>query len=391
VKNDLWVAPIEGGKPVRITETPDVQEEVVAFSPDGKRIAFVAGNDLYVGDCAAGGATRVTSDGSSSVWNGKLDWLYQEEVYGRGTFRSFWWSPDSASIAFLRLDETGVPPYTIVDDVDHVPEVMTSAYPRPGEPNPTVKIGVWTAGNPSVRFCDLSSYAQHEPLVVSVSWSPKNELVYSVQDREQRWLELRMEARDGQQSHVLLRETSPAWVDRNDEPPTWLADGSFLWSSERTGFKHIYRYKDNQLIGPVTGGEWEAQEILSVDEAKGLVYFSGTERSAIDTDLYVIGLDGKGLKRLTDRAGTHKVVFSPDSTFYTDAWSDLWTPTQVSLHRADGTLVRVLDENKVDTMDRYARSKPELLTVKARDGFEMNAMLVKPVDFDPTRKYPVMM
>lgn len=388
---DLWVLSATSDAAVRITNTPDVDEEEITFSPDGKHVAFVAANDLYVGDAVNGGATAITKDGSATVLNGKLDWLYQEEVFGRGTFRSYWWSPDSKTIAFLRLDETGVPPYTLVDDSHFVPKVETSAYPRPGEPNPTAKLGLANVAAPVTHFVDTSAFAAEEPLIVDVSWSPKNEVVYSVQNREQTWLELRTANADGSNDRKLLRETSPAWVERNDQSPMWLADGSFLWLSERTGFKHLYHYRGAELVGALTSGEWEARTLHGVDEKKGVAYFSGTERSAIGSDAYSVGLDGKGLKRLTDRAGTHTVTFSTDFSYFVDAWSDVWTPTQVRLMRADGTLVRVLDENKVETIARYATSKPELLTVKTRDGFEMNAMLIKPLGFDPKRRYPVMM
>ncbi|MBL8859697.1 MAG: S9 family peptidase [Planctomycetes bacterium] len=389
--NDLWVVRLDTQAAVRITNTPDVEEEEETFSPDGKYVAFVAKNNLWVGDCSAGGAKALTSDGSEMVLNGKLNWIYQEEIYGRGTFRAYWWSPDSTRIAHLRLDDTGVPLYTLVDDSSYAIKVETSGYPRPGETNPTVKLGVANVADGALRFVDLSAYASVEPLVVDVSWSPKNELMYCVQDREQTWLDLRSEDARGQNDRVLFRETSPAWVERNDQSPLWLEDGTFLWLSERGGFKHIYRYRGETLVGALTSGEWEVRTLHGVDERKGLVYFSGTERSPIGSDAYVVGLDGKGMKRLTDAPGTHNVTFSTDYSFFVDAWSDIWTPTQVSLRRTNGELVRVLDENKVDALARFALSKPELHTVKTRDGFEMEAMLIKPVDFDPKRRYPVMM
>ncbi|MDZ4773119.1 MAG: S9 family peptidase [Planctomycetota bacterium] len=388
---DVWIVPFDGKAAKQLTQTPDVTEEESSFSPDGKRVAFIAKNDLFVVDVETGVARALTSDGSEMVLNGKLDWLYQEEVYGRGTFKAYWWSPDSTSVAYLRLDETGVPLYTIVDDSDHVAKVETSPYPQPGETNPAVKLGVASVASAATTFVDLGAYAQDEPLVVDVSWSPASELVYCVQDREQTWLDLRIAEKDATRDRLLFRETTPAWVERNDQSPMWLADGSFLWSSERSGFKHIYRYQGAELVSRLTTGEWEVRTLHGVDEKKGLVFFSGTERSAIGSDAYSVGLDGKNLKRLTAEPGTHTVQFSPDFSLFIDAWSDVWTPTKVKVCSADGALVRMLDENKVETVSRYAYSKPELLTVKTRDGFEMNALLVKPTDFDPTRKYPVMM
>lgn len=411
-KGDLWVVRFDRDTPVRLTDTPDVEEEEATFSPDGLYVAYVAQNDLWIADTKVGGRTRVTNDGvtfhvvdgaSREILNGKLDWLYQEEVYGRGTFRAFWWSPDSSSIAFLRLDETGVPPYTLVDDATHVPTVETSPYPRPGEPNPTVKLGVARVGGTSderTTWVDLSAYAASEPLVVDVSWSPKNELVYCVQDREQTWLDLRVAARDGTRDRRLLRETSPAWVDRNDAPPRWLADGSFLWSSERTGFKHLYHYRVDPdatgdagvLVRALTSGEWEVRELHGVDEAKGVAYVSGTDETALGSDAFAVALDGRTpLRKLTTRAGTHGVTFSPDFGLFVDTWSDLWTPPQTRLHANDGSLVRVIDESGIEALGRFALAKPELVTVPTRDGFTMNGMLLKPLDFDPAKRYPVLM
>jgi dipeptidyl-peptidase 4 len=390
VAGDVWVARLDADKAVRITSTPDVEEQEIVFSPDGTRIAFLAKHDLHLGDAQNGGSTAITHDGSEKVLNGKLDWLYQEEVFGRGNFRAFWWSPDSQTIAFLRLDLSSVPEFTIADDTMFTQGVEREAYPRPGEPNPTVKLELAPVAGGEPRSVDLSAYAAREPLVVDVSWSPDSRLVYEVQDREQTMLDLRIADADGSKDTLLVHETTQAWVERT-ESPTWLKDGSYLWFSERNGYKHLYHYKGSELVAPVTSGEWEARTLHGVDEAHGLVYFSGTERSAIGSDVYVICLDGTKLRRLSEVAGTHSANFSPDFGHYIDVWSDLWTPARVALHKSDGTLVRTIDENKVEALSKFTYSKPELSTVKARDGFAMEAMLVKPADFDPAKRYPVMM
>ncbi len=388
--NDLWVARTGVERAVRLTETPEAEEELAAWSPDGARVAFVQGNDLWVADARTGGAKRLTLDGSVNVLNGKLDWLYQEEVYGRGQFRSFWWSPDSKTLAFLRLDQTNVPPYTIVDDGTYAVEVETSPYPRAGEPNPLVSLRVVDVSSGTTANVDLARYQSEEPLVVDVGWSPDGRVVYQVQDREQRWLELRACATDASADALLLRETTPAWVDRV-ETLRWLADGTYLWASERTGWKHLYRYRGAQLLGAVTSGEWEVRDVHGVDEKNGLVYFSGTERSALGLDVYSVRLDGTGLKRLTERPGTHSAQFNADFTLFEDSWSDLATPPQKRLHRAsDGSEVRVLDANPVTALAEYGFQEPELLQVKARDGFVMEALRILPPNYDASRRYPVM-
>jgi dipeptidyl-peptidase-4 len=395
-------------------------------------VSFVRKNDLYVVDLDPIAEHRITSDGDDLVLNGKLDWLYQEEVYGRGNFGAAWWSADSKSVAFLRIDEHGVPPYTLVNDIPWRPDVETSPYPRSGEKNPTVKLGVASVGNGSIalRWVDLAKYASADFLIVDVTWSPTRELTFQVQDREQTWLDLnavpadaaffakrpdredhlpahavgtlaeladRFDAARSERfpfdvsvtMHTLFRETSIAWVD-NPGSPHWLADGSFLLASERTGWKHIYHYKaDGTLVGPVTTGKWEARTLHGVDEKSGWVYFSGTERSPIGSDAYRIKLDGTGLKRLTEARGTHDASFNPAFTQFVDHWSNVTTPAQVRLHRADGSEVRVIDENRVAALADYKLSTPEFLQVKTRDGFAMEAMLIKPPDFDPSKRYPV--
>src|SRR5439155_26663950 len=185
----------------------------------------------------------------------------------------------------------------LVDDVAQPPRVEHELYPRPGEPNPQVKLGLVPIEKPAVSFVDLSAYEKGDPLVVDVSWSPTGKLVYEVQDREQTMLDLRSADADGSNDTLLIHETTKAWVDRT-ESPSWLDDGSFLWFSERSGWKHIYRYRvgrsgEGELINAVTSGEWEARTLHGIDEKKGVVYFSGTKRSAIESDVCVVGLDGR--------------------------------------------------------------------------------------------------
>jgi dipeptidyl-peptidase-4 len=224
---------------------------------------------------------------------------------------------------------------------------------------------------------------------VDVSWLDDERVGFQVQDREQSWLELCSASSADTLPKTLVREESQTWVNVNG-PPKRLSDGSFLWFSERSGWKHLYHYSaDWQLIGAVTLGEWEARTLLGLDEAAGWVYFSGTEASPIESQVYRVKLDGSGLQRLTQRPGTHVANFSPHCQRFTDEWSDLWTPPQVRLHRADGSEERLIDENRVAALSEYELAKPELVKVKTRDGFTLDAILLKPLGFDAQRRYPV--
>lgn len=385
---DLWLWRFGSDRLVRLTATPG-EEILASFSPDARSVAFVREHDLHVVDVETARERRLTTDGSANVLNGELDWVYEEEIYGRGQRRAYWWSPDSARLAFLRLDEHAVPRFTLVDDMAYRPDVEQWPYPKAGDPNPGVKLGIVSAAGGAPVFADLGRWGTSEILIVEVSWAPASDrVVFQVQDREQTWLDLATASTRGE-TKVLLRETTKAWVEPQGAPH-WLQDGGFLWFSERSGFKHLYHYaKDATLVRAVTTGEWEARTLHGVDEKAGLVYFSGTERSPIGSDVYAVKLDGSGLRRLSETPGTHSATFNPGFTHYVDSWSDLTTPTQVRLHAADGKLVRLIDGNEVKALAQFRIGKPELLKVKTRDGFEMEAMLVKPPDFDPAKKYPV--
>ncbi|MBL8861762.1 MAG: S9 family peptidase [Planctomycetes bacterium] len=389
---DLWLARAGAASALRLTTTPDVAEEELSFSPDGARVAFVAANDLWVADARTGAATRLTQDGSENVLNGKLDWVYQEELYGRGNFRGYWWSPDARTLAYLRLDQSRVPRYTLVEDGSYRPrlEVEVFPYPRAGEPNPTVALRLVDVASGTTRDVDLGRWKEAEPLIVNVHWSPSGRLHYQVQDREQRWLELRAADADAGGDELLVRETTPAWVDRG-EVLEFLDDGSFLWASERTGWRHLYRYRGPLLLNAVTSGEWEVRTVHGVDPRSGRVFFSGTERSPIGLDAYSVKLDGSGLVRLTSRPGTHAVKFNPDFTLFEDTWSDAGTPPQRRLHRAeDGLELRVVDANPAPALRERGFQRPEFLQVRARDGFVMEAMRILPPGYEPGRRYPVM-
>ena len=389
IGDDLYFYDFASKKAARLTRERG-EEEIATFSPDGRMVAFVRGNNLHVVDVTSQREQAITTDGNHELLNGKLDWLYQEEIYGRGNFRGYWWSPDSTRLAFLQLDERPVPEYTVVDHVPYRPALEVTDYPKAGDPNPLVKLGVARVAGGGPSWVDLSTYSGVEILIVNVGWSPDSQqVVHQVQDREQTWLDLNLADVANSRTRRLIRETTKAWVNENGNP-VWLKDGSFLWLSERSGFKHVYRYSAaGDLIAQVTNGQWEVRTLYGVDEANGAIYFSSPERSSIATDIYRIRLDGSAMTRLSQRAGTNRAIFNSDFTQYVGIWSNVTTPTQVRLHRADGSEVRVIDANAVSALTEFRPSTPEFVQVKTRDGFVMDGMLIKPPDFDPSRRYPV--
>ncbi len=390
ISDDLFVYLAGPDRAVRVSDAPGAEEHA-SFSPDGARVAFVRANNLYVSDTASGRETALTSDGADKILNGRLDWVYEEEIYGRGKNQAYWWSPDSSAIAFLRLDDRPVPSYPVVDHIPYEQTVVQWEYPKAGDPNPMARLGVARVTGGAPTWIDTSAHPAADELVVRVSWSPDGRrVIYALENRTQTWLELNSGDAATGASTTLFKETTKYWISSEDvDPPTWLPDGSFLWLSDRSGWRHVYRYKgDGTLVNQVTHGAWEARTLHGVD-GDGWLYFSGTERSAIGGDVYRIRLDGTGLRRLSTAEGTHTAEFSPSFAFYTDVWSTVTTPPQVRLHRSDGTEVRVIAANHVAALSEYRLSTPQFLEVKTRDGFVMEAMMITPPGFDRSRRYPV--
>jgi dipeptidyl-peptidase-4 len=231
--------------------------------------------NLFVVDIATGRETQLTKDGSQTILNGYLDWVYEEELYGRGNKRGYFWSPDSMAIAFLRTDESPVPKFVLVNNIPNNQEIENTDYPQAGDPNPLVRLGVADVNTAKVIFADISAYQPQDFLISRVDWSPDSRsVIYQAQNREQTFLDLNAPDRNTGANRRLFRETTKAWVEVIDNP-VWLKDRSFIWQSERDGWKHLYHYaNDGKLIRRITKGEWEVRSFYGVDEKNGFVYFS---------------------------------------------------------------------------------------------------------------------
>ncbi len=363
--------------------------EEPSFSPDGTQVAFLRGNDLYRVDIATAQETRLTRGGSETVFNGRLDWVYQEEIYGRarGT-KAYWWSPDSKRLAFLSLDDTRVPVFTLADDRFQPQKLQQARYPKAGDPNPVVRLGVVDLAGHTTWMED--PHPGRETLITRVTWDQQGRLAATITDRIQSWMEFRRFESPG--SSLLVKEQGGAWVDpeHHGDAPLFLKDGGFLWESNRTGHHHVYRYDaKGTLRNAITSGEWDVRKLRGLDEARGVLYFDATERSPIGVDTYRVSLDGQGLRRLTERLGTHSVRFNPTYSAFLDTWSDIHTPPQQSLHDGSGKFLRHIDANPSNAWKALALGKISFQQVRTRDGFPMETMLILPVGFDPAKKYPV--
>src|SRR5262245_51701022 len=223
-------------------------------------------------DLATRREAALTTDGTPGVLNGTLDWVYEEEIYGRGQKQAYWWSPDSSRIAFLQIDDTPVRTYVTVDDIPYEPKVERWDYPRAGDPNPIVRLGIVSVTGTPPSWVDTSRYPDADRLIVRVGWTPDSrQVVYAVQNRVQTWLDLNLNDVEAGTTRTIFREAGKYWVASDDVmEPTWLRDGSFLWLSERTGWRHLYQYKpDGTLVRPVTSGKWELRTLYGIDEASG--------------------------------------------------------------------------------------------------------------------------
>jgi dipeptidyl-peptidase-4 len=411
---DVWLVEAAGERPRRRPRTAETaapagervtsdgaasgKKEEAHASADGSVVSFVRGNDLFVVDVASKDTWQVTADGGPELFHGRLDWVYQEELYGRGDFQGHWWNGNGKALAFLSLDESPVREFTVVD---HVPEgflerdrgvtAEVTNYPKAGDPNPIARLTVAHRADKKLVPVDLSAYPK-DVLVVRVGWTPDDAvLLVTLQDRIQTWAEL--VAVDPATGTVTkwLREESPTWVNR-PEPPKWLADGTFLWLSERTGYQHVYHYaKGGKLLRPVTAGDWQVRTLVRVDETRQLVWFEGTKDGATGRHLYRIGLDGQGLVDLTPGIGTHEFSLSADGAFVLDRWSAMDQPTLVQvLDGATGATVKEIGRaTKGEAAAKYAFADKRRLTIQARDGYPLDASVMLPPDWKEGQKYPV--
>lgn len=388
IQNDLTYVD-KDGKTTQLTMSPDVEEELPTFSPDGKQIAFVRKNDLYVVDVATQKETRLTTDGSDLIFNGKADWVYFEEILNRA-YKMYWWSPDSKNIAFLRIDDSPLSNYTLINPalMKQTPEL--TRYPKAGAPNPFVEFGVVNVSEPKPAFAKLDEYKKEDRLVVFGGWFPDSQRAFFyVQDRAQTWLDFCAMPPSGGEIQKLFRDSTQAWIE-SPEDPHFLKDGSFLINSERTGWKHHYRYAaDGKLMNPVTTGEWEARKLEHVDEEAGLLYVSGTLDAPIGSQLVSAKLDGTQQKKLTVESGSHQIQFSPNGKYYIDAYSNWQTPAKVRLMKPDGTQLRMLDTNPVYGLDEYERGGYEVVQIPTPDGFLLEASVMTPPVMNPGQLYPV--
>jgi dipeptidyl-peptidase 4 len=357
------------------------------ISPDGRYVSFIRDHNLWLVSLADGKERAITRGGTEEIRKGELDWVYPEELEIK---TAYWWSPDSSAMAYLEMDERKVSQYPMVDFSSPSGAAEMERYPVAGGGNPIVRVLVTAVGGGELRVMDTG--AETDIYIPRVNWlTDARHLAIQRLNRTQTTLDLLIADASTGSARVALMEKDQYWINVSDDL-YFLKDGKrFLWSSERTGYRHFYLYDlEGKQLAQLTKGEWEVSALDAVDESKGLVYFTAAEKSPLERHLYRVALDGSGFVRLTKEEGTHAVNFAPGNASFVDTYSNAMTPPRQDLLRADGSRIATINENKVSELADYHLSRGEFLSVKSHDGVLLNAVMIKPPDFNPARKYPVL-
>ena len=365
------------------------------LSPMGGFVSFVRDRNLWVIDLASGKSAQLTTDGSEVIGNGVAEFVADEEM-DRHT--GYWWAPDDSAIAFARIDETPVPVQKRYEVYPDRTDVVEQRYPAAGDRNVLVQLGVIAPqAGAKPQWIDLGKNT--DIYLARVDWRDPQRLTFQRQSRDQQRLELvEADIASGQQ-RTLLTETSKTWVPLHNDL-RFLKDGRLLWSSERSGFEHLYVIAADGTASALTEGAWPVDGVLAIDEAAGQVYFAAGKDSPLDTQVYRVPLAGgdkeRAIERLSKEDGMHAATFAKNASVFVDSWSSPATPPQLQLFRNDGTLIATLIDNQLaDTKHPYATFKDahrpiEFGTLVAADGkTELHYSVIKPSGFDPGKKYPV--
>ncbi|WP_416987236.1 S9 family peptidase [Alistipes ihumii] len=385
---EYWIYDRQDGSLRRLSQGGPQQQ--AQFSPDGSRVAFVRGGNLFVADPAAGSERQLTFDGRfNHIINGLPDWVYEEEF---SFARAFAWSPDGRKIAYLRFDESRVKQYNMNRFAGGLyPENYTFKYPKAGEQNSVVELYCCDAADGSTVRMDTGE--QTDQYIPRLFWTPTGQLGFYRLNRLQNHFEVLLCDSSGA-SRVVYDERNDRYVERVDgRTVTFLPDGDrFVVRSERDGFMHLYLYGVSEgLLGRITSGEWEVTELLGIEGDR--VYYLSTETSPLRRDLYTVRLDGRGKRRLTGGDGTYRIAPSRGFRYFISYFSNVRTPNRVTLHRSDGRLVRTLEDNAAlrAKLDELQVPVKEFFRFATSEGVELNGYMVRPNGFDSSRRYPVLM
>ena len=375
----------------KLTKLSDKKIQEPTFSPDNSKIAYVFNNNIYVYDVVENSEKQITKDGKiNSIINGVTDWVYEEEL---GFVKAFEWNNKGDRIAFLRFDESKVPEFSMdIFGSDLYPNHQVFKYPKAGEANSDVSLHMYDVATEATQEIDLGDYSDF--YIPRIKWTNKDYILSAqVLNRHQDQLDLIFVNAEDHSTKVVLTEKDEAYVDVTDNL-TFLEDNSFIWTSERDGYNHIYLYAENgKLKNQVTKGNWEVTNYYGYDKESNRLFYQSTENGSVNRDVYSIKTNGKGKKRLTEKTGTNNADFSTDFTYFINAFTNVETPMEYTLHLAkNGKLVREIKNNdELLELEKPYHFSPKELSTLPVNGNELNMWIIKPSDFDESKKYPLLM
>lgn len=393
--NDLYL--LTGNRESRLTNNAD-EEKNPTFSPDSNYIAYTRANDLFTYDLRSNKENQLTTDGTSTTLNGYASWVYWEEIFGRPTrFRAFWWSPDSKTLAYMRFDESMIPMFPIYNSEGQYGSLEETRYPKAGDRNPEVKIGLVNAAGGSTVWADFNE--KKDQYFGWPVWNPvTHELWVSWMNRRQDSLKIFAVNNSNGAKTEVYAESQKTWIQLEDGAGgriTYLDDNKgFILQSDRTGWNHLYLYAVNgSFRNAITSGNFTVTEVKHIDQKKGIIYFvaRGRENTA-RSDLYSVKLNGKDLRRLTFGDYHHaSVSISPSAKYFITTYSNSSTPHQMAVVTTAGKMVHQLGNMGTGEIGNYELAKTELIRIKSADGlFELPAVVTWPANYDRNKKYPLL-
>ncbi len=391
--NDLSFFTIGDHEIKRLTNDRTVEVNT-QFSPDGKMLAYTKNKDLYVFDLTNNKEVRLTKDASEKIYNGYSSWVYMEEILGRpGHYTAFWWSPDSKKLAFLRTDETDVPVFTLnrLDEPDGIHGLIEATpYPKPGDPNPKVKMGIADIASSSITWVKTDDNV--DQYIAWPFWTPDGrKLAIQVLNRDQNDLKIILADPSTGDYSQIYNETRKTWVEFYEGVHVLKNGSGFILRSYRNDWENLYYQSwDGKLISQLTNMNFRVTSIDRVDEDQKVVYFSATGTEPTDNHAFRVGLDGNNLLRMTTGAGKHSVSISPDGSFYIDTWNSINNAGSMIAFTKNGKKLKEIYKFDQPVYDPAAQSKPVMVKIPTSDGlFNMPAIITYPVNFDSLKRYPV--